>query len=143
MQSEVVDSSTSVVPIETPALVVSGLETLAVESVSTAEVPAEKVSTVLAVLTSVSEAVVPEDEITTWVVSPEADSDSDADETSVRVRVIEDVSVRPVASVVTPSVVMEPWSVSLLEPSTWEDVPGISVLPSDVAGSSVESVVPE
>lgn len=75
MQSEVVDSSASVVPVETPALVVSGLEPLAVESVSTDEVPAEKVSTVLAVSISVSEAVLPEDEITTCVVSPEADSE--------------------------------------------------------------------
>src|SRR5690242_16885743 len=95
VQGEVVDSSASVVPVEAPALVVSGLEPLAVESVSTAEVPAEKVSAVLGVSTSVSEAVetyVPEDEMTTSVVSPEADSDSDADEASVRVRVIEDVN---------------------------------------------------
>jgi hypothetical protein len=119
VQEVVVDSSASVVPL---ALVDSGLEPLAVESVWTAEVSAVTVSILVTVSTSVSETVeayVLEDSgRETSVVSSEAGVDSDTGKVSVRVRAIEDVSwIIPVASEVTPSVVTEPCSISLLDSS--------------------------
>jgi hypothetical protein len=119
VQEVVVDSSASVVPL---ALVDSGLEPLAVESVWAAEVSAVTVSILVTVSTSVSETVeaymLEDSGRETSVVSSEAGVDSDTGKVSVRVRVIEDVSwIRPVASEVTPSVVTEPCSVSLLDSS--------------------------